>query len=141
MMKKLLNTTGSFSFLLIRLTVGLIFVSEGIQKFLYPEKVGAGRFTKIGFSNPEFWAPFVACFEIACGALILLGFLTRLAAIPLLFIMIVAFITTKYPILQDQGFWTMAHEYRTDFAMTMLLIFLLIHGAGKFSVDKRIIRP
>lgn len=139
MLQKLLSTTGSFSFLFIRLAVGLIFLSEGIQKFLYPDKVGAGRFTKIGFANPEFWSQFVACFEIACGSLILVGFLTRLAAIPLLCIMIVAFITTKYPILLNEGIWSMAHEYRTDFAMTLLLVFLLVYGAGKYSLDRRII--
>lgn len=138
MLKKLLNTTGSISFLLVRLTVGLIFLSEGIQKFIRPGEVGAGRFTKIGFSNPEFWAQFTASFEIVCGGMILAGFLTRLAAVPLLIIMAVAFVTTKYPILIEKGFWSMAHEYRTDFAMTMLLIFLLIYGGGKFSIDKRI---
>jgi uncharacterized membrane protein YphA (DoxX/SURF4 family) len=52
--------------------------------------------------------------------------------------MIVAFIATKYPILLKDGFWSMAHEYRTDFALTMLLIFLLIYGAGKYSLDKGI---
>jgi uncharacterized membrane protein YphA (DoxX/SURF4 family) len=77
MFQKLLSTTGNFSFLLIRLTVGLIFLSEGIQKFLFPGKVGAGRLTKIGFSNPEFWAQLVACFEIAGGILILMGFLSK----------------------------------------------------------------
>jgi uncharacterized membrane protein YphA (DoxX/SURF4 family) len=100
--------------------------------------VGAGRFAKIGFGNPEFWAQFTASFEIVCGAMILAGFLTRLASIPLLIIMAVAFVTTKYPILIEKGFWSMAHEYRTDFAMTMLLIFLLMYGGGNFSIDKKI---
>jgi uncharacterized membrane protein YphA (DoxX/SURF4 family) len=53
--------------------------------------------------------------------------------------MITAFITTKWPILMHKGFWPMAHEYRTDFAMTLLLIYLLIFGAGKWSVDLKII--
>jgi uncharacterized membrane protein YphA (DoxX/SURF4 family) len=127
-------------FLLIRLIVGLIFLSEGIQKFLFPELVGAGRFEKIGFENPEFWAMFVATFEIVCGSFVLIGFLTRLASIPLLIIMITALITTKIPILLNKGFWQMAHEYRTDFAMTMLLIFLIIFGAGRFSADKKLLK-
>jgi uncharacterized membrane protein YphA (DoxX/SURF4 family) len=121
-----------------RLIVGLIFLSEGIQKFLYPDTVGPGRFAKIGFSNPVFWAHFTACFEITCGILILIGFLTRLAVIPLLIVMLTAFITTKWPLLLDKGFWPMVHEYRTDFAMTMLLIFLLLYGGGKKSVDLKI---
>jgi len=121
--------------ILPRLIVGLIFLSEGIQKFLFPELVGAGRFEKIGFANPEFLASFVASFEIVCGVLILIGFSVRVAAIPLLIIMITAITTTKIPILQDKGFWQMAHDSRTDFSMTLLIIFLIIYGAGKFSVD------
>jgi hypothetical protein len=50
--------------------------------------------------------------------------------------MIVALVTTKVPVLLDKGFWTMAHEYRTDFAMTLLSLFLLIYGGGNNSVDK-----
>jgi len=52
--------------------------------------------------------------------------------------MIVAFITTKYPKLIDKGFWSFAHEYRTDFAMTLLLIYLLTYGGGNNSIDKNI---
>ncbi|MFN2313024.1 MAG: DoxX family protein [Bacteroidales bacterium] len=118
-----------------RLIVGLVFFSEGIQKFLFPELVGAGRFEKIGFTNPEFLAALVASFEVICGVLMLIGFSVRVAAIPLLIIMITAITTTKIPILQEKGFWQMAHDSRTDFAMTMLIIFLLIYGAGKLSVD------
>jgi putative oxidoreductase len=136
-MKRILNTK-NLPTLLIRLTVGLIFFSEGIQKFLFPDIVGVDRFTKIGFANPFFWAYFTACFEIVCGVLVILGLITRLASIPLLIIMITAFITTKLPILINQGFWIMAHEYRTDFAMTMLLAFLLWYGGGKYSFDNKL---
>jgi uncharacterized membrane protein YphA (DoxX/SURF4 family) len=65
----------------------------------------------------------------------LIGFTVRVAAIPLLIIMITAITTTKIPILTEKGFWQMAHESRTDFAMTMLTIFLIIYGAGKLSID------
>ncbi len=117
--------------------VGLVFLSEGLQKFIFPALVGSGRFMKIGFVNPAFWANFTGTFEIACGVLLLLGLFTRLAAIPLLMIMAVAFIRTKIPILLGQGFWAMAHEYRTDFAMTLLLVFLLYFGGGRFSLDRK----
>jgi putative oxidoreductase len=140
MFQKLVNTDNSIATILIRVMVGSVFLSEGIQKFLFPAIVGAGRFEKIGFANPEFWASFTGSFEIVCGILILLGLLTRLATIPLLITMLVAFITTKYPILMDKGFWPMAHEYRADFAMTLGNIFLLIKGAGKWSFDRRISR-
>ena len=136
----ILGTVNDNRAILIRIIVGLIFLTEGIQKFLFPELLGPGRFVKIGFTDPAFWAYFTGTFEIICGFLILLGLLTRLAAIPLFIIMMTAFVTTKYPILMDKGFWAMAHEYRTDFAMTLLLIYLLIYGAGKWSVDSNILK-
>jgi uncharacterized membrane protein YphA (DoxX/SURF4 family) len=134
----ILSTTNDRRTFLIRLAVGLIFLSEGIQKYLFPDLVGTGRFEKIGFNDPAFWAYLTGAFEILCGTLVLLGMFIRLAAVPLLIIMMTAFVATKWPILMDKGFWSMAHEYRTDFAMTLLLIFLLIYGAGSWSVDSRI---
>ena len=126
--------------ILIRLIVGLIFLSEGVQKYLFPELLGTGRFLTIGFSHPAFWAYFTGTFEIFCGTLILFGLLTRLAAIPLFIIMMTAFVSTKWPILVHKGFWAMAHEYRTDFAMTLLLLYILIYGAGSWSADSKIIK-
>jgi putative oxidoreductase len=117
--------------ILVRIVVGLIFLSEGIQKYLFPELLGTGRFFKIGFSDPAFWAYFTGTFEIVCGALITLGLLIRLATIPPFIIMMVAFVTTKWPLLLDKGFWAFAHEYRTDFAMTLLLIYLFLYGTGE----------
>jgi putative oxidoreductase len=134
------KTVDDYRSVIPRLIIGLVFLSEGIQKFLFPELVGAGRFEKIGFANPEFLASFVASFEIVCSVLILIGLSVRISAIPLLIIMITAIATTKIPILQEKGFWSMAHEARTDFAMTMLLIYLLIFGGGKWSVDSKIIK-
>ena len=130
--------TTHLPYLLIRWLVGLVFISEGIQKFLFPASLGSGRFAQIGFAHPDFWADFTAGWEIIAGLFLLLGFLTRMAAIPLLIIMVVAFFSTKYPILVHKGFWPMAHEYRTDFAMTILLILLLRYGGGDQSMDIRI---
>lgn len=114
-----------------RLIVGLIFLSEGIQKFVNPAEAGTGRFTKIGFSHPEFWSGFTGSFEITCAVLILPGIAVRFAAIPLLVVMLVAFVSTKWPILVEKGFWPFAHEYRTDFAMTLLLIMLIKYARAK----------
>jgi putative oxidoreductase len=135
---KILSTDFSKTTILIRLMVGAIFLSEGFQKFLFPESVGAGRFEKIGFDNPHFWAQFTGTFEIGCGVLILVGLLTRIAVIPLVIVMLTALVTTKWPIFIEQGFWKMAHETRTDFAMVLSLIFLLMNGAGHWSVDAMI---
>jgi putative oxidoreductase len=121
--------------ILIRLMVGAVFLSEGIQKFLYPAEVGAGRFAKIGLPAPEALAPLVASFEIACGLLVLAGLFTRLAAVPLVTIMLVAISTTKVPILTASGFWKMAHEARTDYSMLLGSLFLLIVGGGAWSLD------
>jgi uncharacterized membrane protein YphA (DoxX/SURF4 family) len=115
--------------------VGAVFLSEGIQKFLFASKLGAGRFAKIGLPNPDFLGPFVGSFEIACGFLILIGLFTRLAAIPLITIMLVAIATTKAEVLANEGFWAMMHGSRTDWAMLLGSIFLLIKGGGKWSAD------
>ena len=140
--------------ILIRLMVGAVFLSEGIQKFLFPDALGVGRFVKIGIPYPEIMAPFVGVFEIVCGALLILGLLTRLAAIPMIINISVAILSTKIPMLLGQGFWmfsppkanqvgfwSMAHEARTDFCMLLGGIFLLMVGAGMVSIDALIFRP
>jgi len=138
---RILRTSNDRGVILIRAIVGLIFLTEGIQKFLSPDTLGPGRFLTIGFSNPAFWAYFTGTFEIVCGAFVIAGFLTRLASLPLLIIMITAFITTKIPVLLNKGIWSWTHEYRTDFAMTLLLIYLIIYGAGSWSFDFKISGP
>ena len=133
---------------LIRLAVGGVFLVEGILKFLYPNELAAGRFAKIGIPDPQVMGPFVGGVEAVCGALILAGLFTRLAAIPLLIDITVAIISTKVPILLGHGVWhftlpklahygflSMVHEARTDFSMWLGLVFLLIVGPGRLSVD------
>lgn len=137
--------------ILIRTMVGAVFLSEGIQKFLEPGTRGAGRFVKIGIPFPEVLGPFVGGLEIVCGALVLAGLLTRLAVVPLIITMLVAIVSTKIPILLGHGLWgfslkslssygffSMAHEARTDFAMLLGSIFLLIVGSGPWSLDRRL---
>jgi putative oxidoreductase len=120
-------------------TVGLIFFTQGILKFIDPH-MGVMRFTRIGFPIPAFTADFVGAFEIVCGLLILVGLLNRLASIPLLIVILTAIATTKLPELShsDQGFWFMVSDARTDFAMTMSLLFLISVGAGRWSLDFQI---
>ena len=107
--RTLLQTRTSFWTVLVRLLVGLVvFFPEGIQKLAFPAILGAGRFARIGIPYPDLMGPFVGVVEIVCGALIIVGLLTRLAAIPLIIIMIVAIVSTKLPIWtgQDFGFST-----------------------------------
>lgn len=138
---KILDTGNDSRIIFARTITGLIFISEGIQKYLIVSMLGTAYFSEIGFGHPMFWAYFTGAFEISCGILILIGFLTRLASIPLLIIMITAFFKTKLPLLLSNGFLTFAHEYRIDFALTLLLILLIIYGGGKWSADLKILRP
>jgi len=118
--------------ILIRILVGSVFLSEGIQKFLFPDTLGVGRFAKIGIPVPATMAPFVGGVEIVFGTLILLGLLIRLSAIPLLINISVAIATTKMPLLLGKGFWPAAHEARTDVSMPLGLLFgsSSLMGAG-----------
>ncbi len=144
-----LETRASGWTILVRLIVGLVvFFPEGLQKLIFPNILGAGRFTNIGIPFPDIMGPFVGVVETVCGALIIIGFATRLAAIPLIIVMIVAILSTKVaillghdfwifhlPKLNRYGFWSMAHESRADFAMLLGCLYLLIEGAGRWSID------
>ncbi len=135
MKDKLFKTGNDSAIILIRLVVGAVFLSEGIQKFLFPAIRGAGRFEKIGLPQPELLGGFVGFFEITCGLLILVGFLTRLASVPLMVIMLVAFTTTKSQVYLEKGFWELLHGSRTDWSMLLGSLFLFIKGGGRWSVD------
>lgn len=142
------GTAAPAATILIRLMVGGVFLAEGLQKFLYPAEVGAGRFERIGIPSPEVLGPLVGVVEGVCGLLVLLGLFTRVAVVPLLGIMAAAFVTTKLPILLGSdfgpfqlrdlpyyGIWGLAHESRTDFAMVMGSLFLLLVGPSRLSLD------
>jgi uncharacterized membrane protein YphA (DoxX/SURF4 family) len=145
----LLRTDAPGWSILVRLLVGLVaFFPEGLQKLTFPEILGAGRFARIGIPHPEVMGPFVGVIETLCGALIIIGLFTRLAAIPLIIIMIVAIVSTKVPILLGRdfwifhipklpryGIWSMLHEARADFDMLLGSLYLLIVGAGNWSFD------
>lgn len=153
LVQRLVQSRAPAATLLIRAMVGAVFLSEGIQKFLDPATRGAGRFAKIGIPFPDVTGPFVGGVEIACGALILVGLATRPSAALLLVNMLVAIVSTKIPILLGHGFWgfglkslssygffSMAHEARTDFAMLLGSGFLVIVGAGPYSGDRRLLQ-
>ncbi len=138
MFKKIIQTDRSKTTIIIRLIVGVVFLSEGLQKFLFPAIRGAGRFEKMGLPSPEFLGNFVGSVEILCGTLILLGLLTRVASIPLLFIMLVAFATTKSEVYFEKGFWELLHGSRTDWSMLLGSVFLVIKGSGFWSFDNKL---
>ena len=148
MLQQILQTDDSKTILLIRIMVGSVFLSEGIQKFLYPAQRGVGRFEGMGFPEPEFFGNFVGVFEILGALSILFGLFSRGGAFLTFCIMTIAIIVTKIPIafgasfgpfelreLGSYGFWSMAHEMRTDWAMWLGSLFLILKGAGKWSFD------
>ena len=144
------DAPASWTVIFIRLMAGSVFLSEGIQKFLYPAALGAGRFATIGIPWPQVTGPFVASVETAAGLLLLIGLMTRLAATVLLLDISVAIVSTKIPILlghgfwlfnvaklQRYGFWSAAHEARVDFCMWLGCAFLIVVGSGTPSLDSR----
>jgi uncharacterized membrane protein YphA (DoxX/SURF4 family) len=129
---------------LIRLYVGLIFLGEGILKFLRADALGPGRFEKAGIPAGAFFAYLDGTFEIICGVMLLIGLFTRLAAVPMIVDMIGALGITKVPLLwgsaplypKESGLWDFFHEGRLEFAMLCGSVFLLIVGAGRYSFDR-----
>lgn len=136
--QKLLQTDAPAATWIVRWLVGLVFFLEGIKKFLFVAQWGAGRFTRIGIPHPQFFGPFVGCVEIIAGFLLFVGLATRFASIALIVDISVAILTTKLPILMKQGWWPAEAEARTDYAMLMGLLFLLVVGAGAWSFDARL---
>ena len=139
--------------ILIRITLAGVFVFEGIQKLIFPEILGTGRLIKIGIPAPEIMGPFVGSVELICGALVLVGLFSRLAAVPLIVTMTVAIVSTKIPILLGHdwlifhvrdlsryGFWSFAHETRTDWAMLLGALYILLAGGGRWSLDAKLFR-
>ncbi|WP_419420683.1 DoxX family protein [Legionella sp. D16C41] len=144
----LFSTTASPWVIFIRLSVGLVFFTEGLQKLIFPELFGKGWFKSLGLPFPQFLGPLVGWLELICGFLILLGLCTKIACIPLIILMIIALITTKLPIcfggklgifhvheVNRYGTWSFLHESRSDWAMLMGCCYLLIVGAGSWSLD------
>jgi putative oxidoreductase len=127
----------SVGLLFLRVLVGWVFLSEGIQKLIFPGTLGMARFAKIGIPFPAFSAPFVGVIEAVFGFLVLLGLYTALSAIPLLAVISTAICTTKIPFLIHHGFWAALHESRTDFSMLFGLIAISCLGPGSFSLDAK----
>jgi putative oxidoreductase len=144
-------TDGPKSILLLRLMAGGVFFWEGLLKFVYVNQ-GVGRFTKLGIPFPHFTAAFIGYLEIFGGLLLLSGLMTRLIAIPFVAEMIVAILSTKIslylgtsplplpPAPPQVGFWAVLHEIRSDWAQILTVMFLLVNGPGKWSLDAVLLR-
>jgi uncharacterized membrane protein YphA (DoxX/SURF4 family) len=136
---------------LLRLMAGGVFLWEGILKFVFANQ-GVGRFTKLGIPAPALTAHFIGILEIVGGILIIAGFLTRLIAVPFIIEMLVAMLSTKIsmyfgtsplplpPVPPQMGLWAVLHEIRSEYAQIMVVIFLLIVGPGRWSLDALLLR-
>ena len=136
---------------LLRLMAGGVFLWEGMLKFVFANQ-GVGRFTKLGMPAPALTANFIGILEIVGGILIIAGFLTRLIAVPFIIEMIVAMLSTKIsmyfgtsplplpPVPPQIGLWAVLHEIRSEYAQIMVVIFLLIVGPGRWSLDALLLR-
>jgi putative oxidoreductase len=139
MIDKILDVESSVpAAVLVRFIVGYVFFVEGIQKYLFPDTLGIGRFIKIGLPFPHVMLHLSAGAEIICGALLILGLMTRLSTIPLIINISVAIISTKVMMFVQKGFWPAVHESRLDFTMLLCLIFLLMVGSGSWSIDSKL---
>ncbi|KAA6462940.1 DoxX family protein [Acidobacteria bacterium AB60] len=137
--------------LLIRVLAGIVFLTEGILKFLYPGELGSGRFAHVGLPMPNVLAPAVGAVEIAAGGALILNAYVGPAAILLLCVITTAIVTTKVPILLGHnlgpfpvpkntahtGVLGFLHESRTDLAMLFSLAAILVDLRGAGSRPRR----
>jgi putative oxidoreductase len=137
----------SLPMILIRVIVGVVFLTEGILKFTRPGELGAGRFAHIGLPIPNVLAPFVGAVEIAAGGALILNLYAGDAALLLLIVILTAICTTKVPILMGRriggfspplldhyGLLTFIHEARTDLAMLFGLVAILLDSGMKINL-------
>lgn len=106
---------------LIRYLVAYVFLTSGIMKLVSSEL--GNYFIHLGLPFPLKMMYIVAFFEIVCGLLILFNKVVKKATIPLIVIMIAAFLLTKVPILHT-GFLQFAFNARLDIIMLILLFIL-----------------
>ncbi len=136
--------------ILIRVIIGLVFLVEGILKFLRPEELGAGRFAVIGLPFAHQLGPVVGGIEIVGGAAILLNVYAGDAALALLVVIATALVTTKFPILLGRplgpfalaklnhyGWLSFFHEARIDLCMMFGLVAVVIDSGLKLGRRRR----
>jgi putative oxidoreductase len=114
-----------------RLVVGWVFIESGWGKLQHLPKV-VDFFRSLGIPAPNIQAPMVACIELICGCLLICGLLARIAAIPLIGVMVVAIATAKSA---DIG--TASDLFAvSEFLYILLLGWIIIYGPGSISIDR-----
>jgi putative oxidoreductase len=121
--------------LLARIAVGWVFLMTGWGKLAALEQI-TSYFRSLGIPYPELQAPFVAGVELVCGALLLAGLFTRVAALPLIGTMVVATATAQWPNVTDlAGFLGLV-----EILYVVVFVWLAIEGPGPISLDAAV-RP
>jgi putative oxidoreductase len=116
--------------LVARVTVGWVFLWSGWGK-LNDLPTVIENLAGWGIPFPNVLAPFVSIVEVLGGLLLLLGVFTRLAAVPLIIVMVVAVLTAKWPEVDSLetllGF--------DEVAYLALFLWLAVAGPGPMSID------
>ena len=125
--------------LMVRIAVGLEFFGSGLGKL---GKLNGliQYFRSLGIPAPEIQAPFVVSTELVCGALILVGFATRPAAVMLCGVMTVAIVTAATPAKHITANWKglLDFFYLPEALLFLLLAWLVFAGPGRASFDARL---
>jgi putative oxidoreductase len=116
--------------LLVRLSLAAVFVPSGWGKVQDLAKVTA-YFTELGIPSPHANAVLVSLTELGCGALLLVGLLGRLAALPIVANMTVAIITAK----RDELHGIVDLFALDEFIYVVLAMAIVTLGSGLFSLD------
>jgi putative oxidoreductase len=120
--------------LLIRLMAGGSLAFHGYQ-ILFGNIEGAGRFFEsVGFDNGVMWAWTIGILEFACGLALALGFLTRIAAGPILVFLIVAIVRYHW----DLGYNWEGRGIEFPLFWAIVVFHFLVHGGGRWSLDRLI---
>ena len=120
---------------LTRLTLGVVFAQSGWGKLQNLDDVAA-FFAELHIPWPYVNATVAAAVEFGGGLLVLVGLLTRLASLPLIFVMMVAIATAKMSEVQGVGDFLGLNE----FAYLVMFVWLVFFGAGPLSIDAAIRR-
>ena len=113
-----------------RITVGWIFLQSGWGK-LHNLPTVVSFFAELGIPAPQLQAPLAATAELLCGALLLVGLFTRVAALPLIGVMFVALLTA----LRGQIHAASDLFGLSEYLYIVILLWLGASGAGPLSLD------
>ncbi len=120
--------------LAIRLVLAYGFYGPAIMKWKNISSI-AEWFGEMGIPLPTLNAYMAASTEMAGVVLLTLGLASRIISIPLIFVMIVAIVTVHI----GNGFEAGNNGFEIPLYYILFLIGILIHGAGKLSLDNLII--